>query len=430
MDKLIRAGAALGILAAGAAGLTALVATKPQTAPRPPSERVFQVETATVTIADLTPEMTIYGSLVAGREVELRALVSGPIVDVGAGLVEGGVVRAGDLLVQIEAFDFEANLAEAEARLAEAEARLREIAARRLSDAEALVRDREMLDIQERELERREALASRGAISESTLDDSRMRRSEIEQRTETREQSLTQSEAAIAQQQAAIERLRVGVARAARDLARTQLTVPFDGFVRNVSAEIGKRVSVNDRIATVVDAGRLEVQAHLSNQQFGRLLADGRPIQGRPAKVMWRIGNSAVEVDARVARVAGAIDETLGGVDVFAVLDGVDLSTPLRPGAFVEIRLADRAYEDVAVLPNVAVHDETTVYVVATDADGVPRLAARRVTVLARLDDRVIVAAAGADALATGDRVVTTRFAGMGPGVRVSMPARAAEKAS
>jgi len=85
--------------------------------------------------------------------------------------------------------------------------------------------------------------------------------------------------------------------------------------------------------------------------------------------------------------------------------------TPLRPGAFVEIRLPDRAYDDAALLPETALHDERTVYAVE---DG--RLVPRAVALLARIGNDVVVRGA----LKPGDAIVTSRFAEIGPGAKVT----------
>ncbi len=107
------------------------------------------------------------------------------------------------------------------------------------------------------------------------------------------------------------------------------------------------------------------------------------------------------------------IDPTTGGVDLYARILDAGLDQPLRPGAFVEVEIADRAYPGVARLPESALHGEGTVYAVVEN-----RLEARRVSVAAYDGDDVLLRGE----LAEGERVVTTRFAEIGPGVRVEVP--------
>ena len=106
-----------------------LQATKPELAPEAPAERVWLISTAEAAIADRQPELLAYGEIVAQRDVEMRALVAGQIVAVGENFVDGGWVREGDLLVQIDPFEFDASVASWQAQVMEAKARLTEIEA-------------------------------------------------------------------------------------------------------------------------------------------------------------------------------------------------------------------------------------------------------------------------------------------------------------
>ena len=83
----------------------------------------------------------------------------------------------------------------------------------------------------------------------------------------------------------------------------------------------------------------------------------------------------------------------------------------LRPGAFVEVVLLDRLYRQTARLPESALHDNEKVYVII---DG--RLVPRLVELLVRIGNDVLVHGE----LAHGEIVATTRFPGIGPGVKVT----------
>ena len=97
------------------------------------------------------------------------------------------------------------------------------------------------------------------------------------------------------------------MARAQRALSDTRLTAPYDGVVNAVSADLGKQLSVNDMVAEVIDTSRLDVRFTLSNAQFGRVIETGRPIEGHPVRVAWKVGNETLEYVARVDRVGAEI---------------------------------------------------------------------------------------------------------------------------
>jgi RND family efflux transporter MFP subunit len=401
------------VLVGGVAVAGWLVWSKVELEPSAPLERVWTVEVAEVAFGQVRPELTLFGEVVAGREVEMRALVAGQVIEVGPAFMDGGGVRKGELLVAIDPFEYRAALDERLAQLAEAKARLREIEARHRSEGQALAGDREQLDITGRDLKRLNRLHAKGTVSQKSLDTAMMAQSKQEQLVSTRLNMMEAEAARLDQQRAVITRLGVAVRRARRDLKQTRVMAPFEGFLLETEAEIGKRVGVNDRLARLIDAGRLEARFHLSDDQFGRILAAEGSFHGRPARVIWRTGAQPLEYAATVDRGGARIDPASGGVELYARLADAGLESPLRAGAFVEVRIADRAYDGVARLPESALHGAGTVYVVEAG-----RLVAREVLVVARVGADVLVSVG----LAAGERVVTTRFAEIGPGVRVEVP--------
>ena len=142
-------------------------------------------------------------------------------------------------------------------------------------------------------------------------------------------------------------------------------------------------------------------------------------MEGRSAKIVWRVGGGDLLFDAVVERVGARIAAAKGGVDVYARLTDSALKSAsdkaLRPGAFVEVSLPDRAYSDVVKVPQTALHEEaggSTIYVVKDF-----RLEPRAVEVAARVADNLLVRGN----LRDGDMVVTTEFPGIGPGIRVDV---------
>ena len=119
------------LILAGAIGIfMVLRATQPTLTPEPPEERSWTVRAAAVTFTDIQPQLQVFGEVVAGRKVELRALVAGEILETGENFREGGIVSTGDTLVLIDPFDYEAARDDAVASLSEGKARLAEIKAR------------------------------------------------------------------------------------------------------------------------------------------------------------------------------------------------------------------------------------------------------------------------------------------------------------
>ena len=388
-----------------------LTATKPELARQPAPERVWPVAALRVAHVDAQPALRVYGEVVAGREVELRALVAGIVVETSPNLLDGGIVKKGDLILAIDSFDYRAALDERAAQLREARAKLDEIKARHHGSKESLGWDRQELDLLQRDYDRAEKLRTKGNVSEKFLDNARMSLMNQRRAVVNDETNVATEASRLEQQRAIIKRLEVTVNQAQRDLKETKLAAPFDGFLHTIAAANGKRLSINDRVATLVDADRLDVRIHLSNRQFGRLVTVDKGIEGRALQVVWQVGEQRFEYDAVIERVGARIDAATGGVELFARIQSGGVDGRLRPGAFVDVRLLERRYEDVVVIPEVALYNES-VFVIADQ-----RLQARAVEVVAR--DGVSVLVRGN--LQDGDQLVTTRFPEIAPGLKVEV---------
>lgn len=410
--RILRIGLPIVVLVAALLVAGYLRATKPRLTPTEPEERTWLISAVEAQVRDQQPDLVAYGEVVTQRDVEMRALVAGQVTAVGDAFVDGALVHAGDLLVQIDQFDFEQAVAEAKARLAEAKASLVEIEAQLDSERNGLQYDREQLDIADREVARRESLVRKKAASEKALDDARSARSERARAASARERTVEALKARSQRQSAIIQQVEVNLRRAQRDLENTRLVAPFDGLLTDTSAAIGKRLGVNDRVARLLDLGRLEAKFHLSDAEFGRLVASKEGLAGRHALILWRAGTRRFDFDGEVVRVSGEIDPASGGVVAYARIKNAGPGTALRPGAFVEVRVADRHFRDVVRLPETALHNDDTVYVVAGE-----RLEARLVQLLLRVGNDVLVHGE----LAQGEQVAVTRFPEIGPGVKVKV---------
>ncbi|MBO6827392.1 MAG: efflux RND transporter periplasmic adaptor subunit [Sneathiella sp.] len=400
------------LLGAGVLAFQFMVATKPEEKPRPVKPRIWNVAAQEVTLTTVAPEIRVYGTLAAARDVELRSLVAGEVLSVGPNFRDGGRLEAGDLLIEIDPFSYEAALSEKKSSLREAEAKLRELRATLASDKVLLERDQEILKLEERNLARSETLKKKGNISDKSLDTARTSLSRQRQQVAQRQAQLDIMGAKIGQQQASIDRLNVAVEVAERDLKHTRLTAPFAGYVSEISAELGKRLDARDKVARFLEADNLEARFHLSNRQYGVLLQSNEGVAGRPIKVVWSAGTKKMIFNGVIDRVGSAIDAATGGIEVFATLQNEGGTANVRAGAFVEVLLEGEKYPDALSVPDFAVFDDQSVFVVE---DG--KLVKRAIEVLFDNGAEKIIRGD----LKAGEKIVTTRFAEIGPGIQVEV---------
>lgn len=399
------------LIAGSLAGAGYLRATKPAVEPLPPEERVWTVRTMPVRFEDRRPILHLFGEVVAGREVILRPLLAGEIIETADALVEGGRVEAGQALLRIDPFEAETQLEELQAQLREAEAKRVELETTRLAEREMLAIDLEQLEIAKRDLDRYSRLRGSAAASERAYDEAQMQVAAERAGLQLRRQTIATLAARLDQQLAIRDRLEVAIRRAERELAHAELKAPFSGFVTGVEAAIGKRVGEGDPVARLIDEGRLEIRFSLGDADFGRLWQDG--LIGRELSARWRLGGTTFEVAAEVVRVESTIDPASGGVDVYARITGNPGRAPLRPGAFVAVDLPDRAYQQVVEVPISALYGGERLYTIGPDR----RLAEREVEVLAERGESLLVRGP----LEAGEPVVTSRIAEISPGLLVEV---------
>ncbi len=410
MSNAMKVALPLLVLVLGAVSYAGLKATRPEVPSRPAQEKVWPVFAAPVEFSDFKPEVRLYGETAAGRVVELRALVAGQVIETGPGLRAGGLVKKGDLLLRIDPFEYQGALVEAEAQLMEIKAQLSEIEATIKSEQDALGHSKEQLEIAERDLARAVPLVQRGVVSKKVADDRRMIVSERNQAVKLRVNNLAVQKAKAEQQQAKIAQLDWKVRQGKRHLEETELKAPFDAYVKSVSADLGRLLGVNDAVATLLDRDWMEARFTLSDSQYGRIVTEGETVIGRPIEVLWRVGDKELGYKAVIERVAAEITSESGGVEVYARLADPLKPIPIRAGAFVEVQVLDRAYSNVARLPETALYGGDRVYVIAEG-----RLSERKVELIGSAGDEVLVRGA----IAQGDRVVTTKLTNAGEGLAV-----------
>ena len=408
----------LSVLGGSYAVMNRLIATGPERTPRPFQPTVYSIETVTAEPAVNTPQLLLYGEVQAARSVELRPLVNGEIIAVNPELKAGSYVAAGDVLLEIDTFTYRGALSEARANLAQARATLAETRARMIAEQEQLEASEMQLALAESDLERAQSLVASGTLTEKQVEDRRLIVSQREQAVSQRRNNRIIEEARQEQQEANIESLEWKVQQAERNLENTTLKAPFSGVVQAHNAEPGRYVSSTDVVASLYDDNALEVRFTLTDAQYGRISTDADPLIGRAIRVIWTVGVSSYEYVGRIDRIAAEIASQRGGVEVVARLDPSNSPVQLRPGAFVEIDVPDRTYEDSLRIPETALFNGSEVFVVE---DG---KLVRRVVEIAAFDREDVIVTGGIEA---GDVVMTTHLTQADDGVLVRQPAGAAD---
>lgn len=410
LGVVLRLVVAVGILAGAVVFSLSLIASRPEMPQRQPRERSFTVEVVKPEFGAFSPTVNSFGQIIAARSIDVRAQVSGEAVEVSPNLEVGGSVEKGELLVRIDSFSYDGAVRDAEAALADA--RLQLTAAQEQLEIEKVNRDaaESELELARRDLERAQSLSDSGTITNKTLEDRALLVAQ-------REQAIAQRESAIRVQQATIERQTTAISRAewardqaSRSLSNTEILAPFDGVVTSQSAAQGRIISSGEVVAQMYDRDALEARFTLSDQQYGLLVNAG--LIGRPVTAIWDIDPQPLIVKGSIVRAGAEVDAALGGVEVYARLDG-DTDIALRPGTFVSIEVEGLAYENALRLPETAVYENDHLYIKGAENR------------MERIDIELL-ARDGQDVIVRGDMahdadVITTRVSQAGEGVLVKI---------
>lgn len=375
-------------------------------------ERVFAVNTARAQGQAIAPTLTVYGEVQSRRSLELRAKASGTITRLAEVVEDGGQVQQGQFLARIDPADAQSALDRADSDLMDARAEGRD-AARALELArDELSAARDQADLQERAYQRQRDLETRGVGTTAAVEAAELSAAAARGAVLTRRQAVAGAEARVDQAATRARRAEIALAEAERRLSDTTITAEFTGALSDVAVVEGGVVSVNERLATLIDPGALEVAFRVSTSQFARLLdAQG---QLRPAPVTAALEAFGVDLTApgTVTRASAAVGEGQTGRLVFATLDS---ARGLKPGDFVTVNVAEPVLDNVVRLPATALGADGAVLALGAD----DRLEPLAVTLLRRQGDDVLIRPAEDALPLDGRQIVLQRSPLLGAGVKV-----------
>lgn len=384
----------LAILLVGGLGFALLWATRPEVAARPAEISVPLVRVVTATPSDVRFVVHAQGTVVPRTESDLVPQVSGEVVWVSSSLASGGFFEAGDPLVRIDRADYEAGFESARAAVA------------RATSQRAHAR---------KERERQRRLAESSVASQSRIDDA--------------ENAFRVAAAELREARAARE-------RAERDLARTELTAPFAGRVREESVDAGQFVNRGAPIAKLYAVDFAEVRLPIPDRELAYLdlpltyrggrveTDDGVPI-GPEVLLRAEFAGRNHTWRGHIVRTEGEIDPKSRMVNAVARVEdpyGADAASgrpPLAVGLFVEAEISGNRVQGVFALPRTALRDDGRVLVVGDD----DRLRFREIEVLRAERERIVIGAG----LAPGERVCVSPLGAVVDGMQVRVSQESAD---
>lgn len=371
-------------------------------------ERVFAVNVLPYVAEDITPVLATFGEVRSRRALDIRATVSGTVVELSDSFVDGGEVETGAVLMRIDPAEAESDLARAEADLAEAEAELRDAERALVLAGEELSTTEEQARLRRAALTRQRDLRERGVGTEATVEAAELAASAADQAVVSRRQALAQAEARVDLARNRLARQKINLADAERKLADTTITAEFSGTLGDVSVVEGGLVANNERVGQLTDPNRLEVSFRVSTSQYARLLDQDGQLTRAPVRVTMDVSGIDLSTDGVISRESASVGEGQTGRLLFARLAE---ARGFRPGDFVTVRIREPMLNAVARLPATAVDSASRVLVLGEE----DRLEEAEVTLLRRQDDDVLIRAPEL----AGREVIAARSPLLGAGIKV-----------
>lgn len=366
----------LGILAASAAGIWLIYRTEP-TATQIETKRksAALVETIVVKRATYSPRLVVLGTVQPAQDIVLSPRVSGQVLNMSPSFVPGGMVKKGEVLLEIDPADFENALSI------------------RTSELEQVQADWE-IEIGRQKLAEQELKLLGDSIDEIN-------------------RALVLREPQAASLKSQLNAAKAAVRRAELDLERTKVTAPFDAQILRRSVNLGSQVGPGDDLGQLVGIEEYWVNATVPvrNLRWVQFPEDGK--QGSKVELYnpdawgastFRTGYvsrmiGALDQRSRLARLLVTVEDPLGQKND---------APPLILDALMEAQIQGIKIDNVVRLDREYVRNDDTVWVMS---DG--KLEIRKIEIAFEDPEFAYIT----DGLNDGDEVVITTLATVAEGV-------------
>lgn len=366
------------ILIPAIAGIAALMVLKKssnppvQTAPQEQAQLIRVIRTPNVTVV---PTARGHGTVKPSRTWDAVAQVKGKIVQKHPKLQKGAILEAGSLILRIDPTDYELAIAQTEADILATRAQLDELLAKGANTEASLKIEQAALDLNRKELERKRKLVGKGGISRSDLETQERSVLSQQQSVQTQLNTLNLIPSQKALLEAQLERHKASLATARRNLANTDIRLPFTSRIAQVNVEQDQYVREGELLVSADDLAEAEVEVQIPINQMSHLIQGSQPIDVlsiNPSETLKRIGLSATvklqesslsaSWPARFARISDTLDPKTRTVGVIVAIDKPYNNVlpgsrpPLLKGLFVQVTLAGKARLNSLVVPRSALH--------------------------------------------------------------------------
>ncbi|WP_371188733.1 efflux RND transporter periplasmic adaptor subunit [Thalassotalea maritima] len=349
---------------------------------RPSATPQLQVEAIQLQNQAFTINVDSYGVVRPRTQSMLFPQVSGQIVAIDDDFRDGGFFEKGDVLVQLDARDYLAEVKIAESNLLSAQRALSEEKAR---------------------------------VEQAKQDWTRLGNSEKAPDLVLRKPQLMAAEAAVYSAQAGLDKAKLA-------LERTRIVAPYTGRILKKHVDIGQVVSSGTQLAEMFAVDYVEIRLPIKNSDLRYMqLPESSRVKTvskvEQPQVTFTSDLTSQTWQGRVVRTEGAFDTQSQQLFVVAQIDdpygtAMGDKMPIKIGQYFSAAIKGKSIRNALVIPNKAIYQGSYVYLVE---DG--KLKRQNVNIAWQNNEQALIASG----LAAGQMLVTTPLGQVNSGTRVAI---------
>lgn len=349
----------LVIILVSIAAFIGLKQSKPEKLVIEKPAKIWRVDTVTVDIQQVSPEITLYGRVETPRNSVLKSALIADVLSID--VLEGSEVTADQLLMTLDDTDMQLLVAQRQADLAEIEALMASETQRFKRDQSLLEQQTALLKLADNAVNRFKKLELSSLASQSNIDDVQATRQRQIVTLKGLNFEIAEHPARVAQYQAQLKRAQAVLKQAEVDLERTKVTAPFSGRISQLNVSIGDRVRAGDTLISLYDLNNLEVRAQIPGRYMSQVLNmmnNSRPLESTAVL-------NQQQLTFKLQRMSGEVKVDSGGIDGLFSISGNHYAIAL--GTFIELKLKLAQQNDVIALPYNALYGLDHVYRIKDD---------------------------------------------------------------
>lgn len=234
---------------------------------------------------------------VSGNQVMVSTQVNGNVLQINADDMD--LVRAGDLLLQLDDADYQLSFLQAQNNLATVVRQLSQLSYTVKQLQATVEANRIALSRAKGDLVRREQLAKTNSIDKETLQHAREAVTSAQANLSMAENQLSANQSLLLKtdlrQQPEVQKAISALKQAWLNLQRTKVLSPIDGYVARRSVQVGQRVAAGSALMAVISTDQMWVDANFKETQLKNMRI------GQPVKLHFDLYGDDVTFDGTVA---------------------------------------------------------------------------------------------------------------------------------